>query len=228
MKIDWEEDWWLAAIPVAVIVGVMVSRSRTAQASQAPTTVSKGGHSYPPPKPMGAPFAGGPARPKWPVGPSHNKNWGKVSYRDVNGTMHLNGARAFGASRGERRHAGIDLYGNPGDLVIAPESGVLVSDQNFLTTIPGDDALMMQGDSGTVLLFGEIKANGFQEFGLQLGSRVQKGQPIGRIVQTANGSHMLHFETYAQGTTKNKKWFVGQAPPAGLLDPTEYLLRAMP
>lgn len=227
MKIDWEEDWWLAAIPIAVLVGVMVSRSRTAQAQMSAAPISKG-PSYVPPKSMGAPFAPGPARPLWPVGPSYNDKWGKVSYRDVNNKIHLNGARAFGASRDERRHAGIDLYANPGDLVIAPEGGVLVSDQNFLDTIPGDDAYMLQGDSGTVLLFGEVKANGFQEFGFQLGSRVEKGQPIGRVALTSKGSHMLHFETYVKGTTKSKKWFAGNAPPAALLDPTEYLLRAVP
>ena len=43
---------------------------------------------------------------------------------------------------------------------------------------------------------------------------------------TANGSHMLHFETYTCCPTKNESWYRGSKAPPHVLDPTDYLLRA--
>lgn len=186
------------------------------------------GHGGPRPKMQGVPFAAGSMAPRWPIALSSNSRWREVSYLDVNGQVHGRGARRFVAPRsgGARRHAGIDLFANGGDTVVAPESGVIFADQNFLNTIPGDDALLLRTDSGLVLLFGEIVANSYRDFGLRLGDRVTKGRPIARVGVTSNGSHMLHFETYRGSATRNYPWFVGKPPPAKLLDPTDYLLRA--
>ena len=186
-----------------------------------------GGHPYPPPKNRGVPFAAGPARPTWPISGSDNKRWGEVAYRDINGKRHGNASRAFKASRSGRHHAGIDLYADAGDIVLAPESGVIVADQNFLNSIPGEDAMLIQGDSGTTILLGEIVAESMTtQFGLKEGSRVEQGQPVAIVAETVNGSHMLHFETYAEGSERNRSWKKGKKPHPSLLDPTAYLLRA--
>lgn len=187
------------------------------------------GHSYPPPKNKGVPFSGGPARPAWPIQTSTNKRKWEVAYRDVNGGKHGNMSRAFKAQRGSgaRHHAGIDLYANAGDVVVAPEDGVIVADQNFLNSIPGEDAMLIQGDSGVTVLLGEIVAESMTtKFGLKEGSRVKKGQPVAIVGKTVNGSHMLHFETYTKGSTRNRSWKQGKKPHASLRDPTAYLLRA--
>ena len=187
-----------------------------------------GGHPYPTPKDRGVPFAKGPFRPTWPVGKSSNKRWGEVAYRDVNNAKHGNvGGRAFKASRSGRYHAGIDLYADAGDLVLAPESGVIVADQNFLNSIPGEDAMLIQGDSGTTILLGEIVAESMTtRFGLKEGSRVEQGQPVAIVAKTVNGSHMLHFETYTKGSMRNRSWKKDKKPHPSLRDPTAYLLRA--
>ncbi len=187
-----------------------------------------GGHPYRAPKNRGVPFANGPHRPVWPIQSSKNKRWLEVAYKDVNGKNHGNvGGRGFKAARGSRNHAGIDLYANEGDVVVSPESGVIVADQNFLQSIPGEDAMLIQGDSGTTILLGEIVAESMTtEFGLKEGSRVDRGQPVAIVAKTSKGSHMLHFETYVAGTKRNRSWKKGQKPPESLRDPTAYLLRA--
>ena len=196
----------------------------------AKVVTGSGGHPYPPPKNKGVPFAQSPASPIWPIDPSSkNKRKFEVAYKDINNGRHGNQARAFKASRGKgsRYHAGIDIYANAGDIVRAPEAGVIVADQNFLGTIPGEDAMLIQGDSGTVVLLGEIVAESMTtHYGLKEGSRVERGQPVAIVGLTKNGSHMLHFETYTQGSTRNRSWKKSQGPHESLRDPTEYLLRA--
>lgn len=187
------------------------------------------GHPYPTPKNKGVPFAQGPAQPAWPIQSSTNSRQFQVSYTDINGKKHGRSSRAFKATRGKgsRNHAGIDLFANAGDVIVSPESGVIVADQNFLNTIPGEDAMLIQGDSGTTILLGEIVAESMTtEFGLKEGSRVERGQPVAIVALTKNGSHMLHFETYTEGSTRNRKWRRGKVPHESLRDPTPYLLRA--
>lgn len=181
-------------------------------------------------KNVGAPFAQGDPDPVWPVAPSStHKRRLEVAYRDAAGKVHGNGSRRFKASRGSgaRYHAGIDLYADAGDIVLAPEDGQLVAQQNFLNTIPGKDALLVQGNQGVTFLLGEVTANSWKEFGLDIGSYVLKGQPVARVGLTSKGSHMLHFETYRWGVQKNTSWKAGQPAPKDLLDPTDYLLRAL-
>ena len=181
----------------------------------------------PQPQNRGVAFAVGAPSPVFPVGPSNNSRRGEVGYLDVNGKTHGNGSRKFMATRKNNRyHAGIDLYAEAGDAVLAPESGRIVSTQNFLGSIPGDDAMVFAGDSGVVFLLGEIKEDSWKEFGLDIGSAVAQGQALARVGLTVNGSHMLHFETYTAGTKRSAKWYRDSAPPGNLLDPTLYLLRS--
>lgn len=136
------------------------------------------------------------------------------------------GARAFAASRkgSAKYHAGIDLKAETGDPVVATEDGVVVATQGW--DGPQAKALLLQTDSGPVMLYGAIAPNSWKEFGVGVGTRVKKGQPLGRVGTYPKGSHMLHFEIYREGTTKNYKWYKGDPAPANLLDPTNYLKRA--
>lgn len=170
------------------------------------------------------PFAMGAIKPKWPVITSHSRGK-EVPYLSVNGKYVGNAARSFGANRsdGEREHVGIDLYCNAGDVVVATESGTVINTQGFLGPTK---ALLIQGNSGLVTLYGEIKNNSWDEFNIKKGSVVKAGDPIARIGVNNAGTYMLHFETYTKGTTKNTSWKSGSAPNPAIRNPTKYLLQA--
>lgn len=134
----------------------------------------------------------------------------------------------FGANRsgkqGPRHHAGVDLYAPKGSEVLAPEAGKLIASQRFLG--PQAVALLMQGDSGNVILLGEVLPNSWGHLGLSIGDRVAAGQPVARVGVTPGGSSMLHYEMYTEGTRRNSRWFRGDPPPGNLLNPTSYLQMA--
>ncbi len=132
-------------------------------------------------------------------------------------------SREFAALRGggTRHHAGVDLTAKYGDVVVATEDGRLVAKQSF--NGPKAVALLLETDSGRVILYGEIAPNSWRSFGLSIGSRVVAGQPVGWVGINPGGSQMLHFELYRKGTRSNKRWMVGDAPPSALIDPTQYL-----
>jgi murein DD-endopeptidase MepM/ murein hydrolase activator NlpD len=179
------------------------------------------GYSGPAPQQFrGVPFASGGACPRWPV--VTNKKH-VVSYKTAGGAAVGNWARRFGADRGSRYHAGIDIYANAGDPIVAAEGGRVVA---FRTFFHGTWALYLCTNSGITLNYGEIAKNSWREFGIQRGSVVVKGQPLGRIGLMSGGSHMLHFETYRGCVDRNRPWYKAKGVPSTLLNPTKYLLRA--
>lgn len=182
------------------------------------------------PRNVGVPFSelGGGVVPHWPVATQHSKR-GIVSYTDINGEVHGNWARQFHALRenGARWHVGVDLFGNDGDPVLAIADGIVVSAQTFYS---GTDAVLVEHD-GMVALYGEVESGSWKQFGVQVGKRVRRGEPLARVgcMQESDGdctSHMLHFEAYAPGTRKNHRWYAGDPPPPQLRDPTLVLLDA--
>jgi murein DD-endopeptidase MepM/ murein hydrolase activator NlpD len=213
---------WQIAIPVGAV-------ALTAAAIWA--TVRLLGRGLPPGvvAPMqfrGVPFAEGTSRPAWPVHTNHPDR-GVVSYEDINGQIHGRWARKFGAPRDGRYHVGVDVFAYDGDPVLAMDDGVVIKTQTYHL---GTHAMLVDHD-GLVVLYGEIDPKSWNEFGVAPGVRVRKGQPIARVgcmVWSGSGcsSHMLHLETYTQGTTKNIPWYVGNNAPPNVLDPTMYLLRA--
>ena len=203
-------------------LGWALSRPKNGDGDGA-ATGTFGDYPYPPPINRGVEFARGGARPFFPVQSSRNQRFGQVAYKDVNGSWHGNMARAFKANRGGRYHVGIDLYADPGDVVVAPEDGTVVGRQTFYA---GTGAMLIETDSGVVVLLGETKMGGADEFGLAIGSRVAAGQPVTRVARSTSGSHMLHVETYRPGTTKNYSWYKSSGVPSAVLDPTDYFLRA--
>ena len=154
------------------------------------------------------PMATGAMSPVWPLPDVTRKRW------------------TFGASRakGKRRHAGIDLYALRGSVVLAPEAGTIVATQRF--NGPLAHAILLQTDSGVVILFGEVEPNSWRKYGLVKGSRVERGAPVADVGINPGGDQMLHLETYVAGTRKNQRWFTGKQPPAALLNPTRYLKSA--
>jgi hypothetical protein len=160
------------------------------------------------PAAAGVELAQGGQSPVWPLPAVTRRSWN------------------FGHSRGggARRHVGVDLYAPRGSEVLAPEDGVIVASQKFLG--PQSVALLLELDSGIVVLLGEVAPRSWDEYGLRIGSRVSAGQPVARVGVAPNGSSMLHFEIYRGGTRANSRWLAGQAPPANVLDPTHYLQRA--
>lgn len=178
------------------------------------------------------PFAIGEPNPIWPVITNNSrKNW--VSYKKINGKYNDsksnppgNPARSFGWVRDNGRyHAGVDLYGNSGDPVLAMESGTIVGIQGFLGPTK---AILVEGDnSGLVILYGEITDESWSKLGLKKGSHVTKGQQIATIGLNNASTSMLHFETYIKGTTKNYQWKQGTTPDPHILNPTKYLLKAL-
>src|SRR5690606_19493953 len=145
----------------------------------------------------GAPQAAGePSNSTWPVLTSHHSRL-VVSYWTQGGVRGYSG-RAFAAKRmdgdGERKHAGVDLVANEGDIVVAPEDG------RVLTILPfnaGTWAIYVRSMlDDRVVNLGEVEKLSWREFGVKPGQTVHVGQPLARIGVQAKGSTMLHLETY--------------------------------
>jgi murein DD-endopeptidase MepM/ murein hydrolase activator NlpD len=134
------------------------------------------------------------------------------------GASGTNASRRFLADRngGTRYHCGIDLYCSQGDAIIAVEDGRIV---NFYHFYHNTYALLVQHD-GYVINYGEVAPNSLSSLGLNVGDRVKGGQRIGTVGRT----NMLHFETYASGTTKNYSWPKASSRPSRLRNPSQLLL----
>ncbi len=192
------------------------------------------------------PFAEGGSRPQWPVATSDDHKL-QVSYKDVRGLWHGRYARRFGAVRkttneetGEsyqRHHVGIDLFADPGDLVLAPEDGEVIAALPFYK---GTGAVYLRTKSGIVVNLGEVEEGSWKTFGLRTADyekegrprEVLAGQPVAIVGTSNDGSHMLHVETYDDDVTTemirrgDMQWRKGDPAPAHVLDPTRYLVRA--
>lgn len=216
-------------IPLAIVGGALAIRSLMSGSRSA-----GGGLAFPMPKQIaGVPFAKGSGAPTWPVITS-SANRFVVSYVDTAGKTHGNSERDFGNYRddpdGDRHHVGVDVYGNAGDPVVATEAGTVVRVRPTFNL--GTGILFLATDSGITIGYGEIEPHSWNDFGIKEGQRVARGQKLARIgCQRHEGnvctSHMIHFETYAGKVTKNEQWPWSQSKaPAGVLNPTLYLLRA--
>lgn len=138
------------------------------------------------------------------------------------------GGKAFGAprKRGIRHHAGVDILAPHGTEVVAPESGTIVATQRFTKHKSGataTSALLLQTDTGPVILLGEVIPGSWDQHAAGIGSRVEGGQVVAQVGTNPGGSTMLHYEMYTEGTSRNRQWLKGSTPPPELLDPTQYL-----
>lgn len=94
----------------------------------------------------------------------------------------------FGANRGSRLHAGIDLYAPAGTEIFAMTAGRIRSIEVFYQ---GLMAIDIENDDGTTIRYGEMVQS------VQVGDRVERGQLLGRLKRNHDGTCMLHLEIYA-------------------------------
>lgn len=149
--------------------------------------------------------------PAWPLPAVTRKRW-------------TFGAPRKGRGGRARKHAGLDMYAPRGSVVLAPEGGVVVATQKF--NGPNAHAILIQTDTGPVILLGEVEPGSWRKHRVELGSRVERGQPVADVGINPGGSQMLHVEMYRAGTRSNFRWYADQAPPRALLDPTQYFRTA--
>lgn len=226
----------LGGAAVGLVVAAVAKSGSSAEApSKSPERGAGSAPKLPPsavlPKPAGAPFAEGIARPVWPVKTDHPRGL-VVSYRGEDGKVRGNWARRFAApresSKGNRKHAGVDLFAFAGDEVLSMADGTITAVQSFHL---GSWAVFVDHGAFTVL-YAEVDKGSWSRLGLGVGSSVRAGQPIAEVAcmrRDENGrcvSHMLHLETYRSGTKKNLRWYADDAAPAALLDPSLVLLLA--
>jgi murein DD-endopeptidase MepM/ murein hydrolase activator NlpD len=157
----------------------------------------------------------------WPL-ISKNKLMPVISYNSSSGKIGK-ASRRFGAGRtGGRYHAGIDLYANHRDPVVAIDKGVILAHYLFCCGKKKTSYNLLVKHSNVVVTYGEVDKD--LPNGLTINSEVLPGQIIAFVGKNPKGSSMLHFELYTPGTTTNHKWLAGKKAPANLLDPTLYLL----
>ena len=130
------------------------------------------------------------------------------------------------SSTPDRYHAGIDVFGDFHDVIVACEAGEVV---NFYPFYPANHplvwCLLVQGKSGTVINYGEVDPKSLKKYGIHKGMTVAPGQPIAEVGRMVSDS-MLHFETYPAGATRNVSYkrADGEKALAKFLNPTQYLL----
>jgi murein DD-endopeptidase MepM/ murein hydrolase activator NlpD len=154
----------------------------------------------------------------WPVVTRHPRALEVNTLLADGGASGQNASRRFLADRngGNRFHCAIDLYCSQGDAVVAVEDGEIV---NFYSFYEGTNALLVQ-HGAYVVNYGEVAPNSLSTLGLGVSSRVVAGQRIGTIGRL----NMLHFETYASGTTRNYSWSKTASRPNALRNPSQLLL----
>lgn len=139
---------------------------------------------------------------------------------------------AFGFTRANHVHEGVDLYCEEGTIVTLVEDGTVTAIEPFTgaTAVPPSPwwldtmSVMVEGASGAVL-YGEIEPL----TGLAVGQRLAAGDPIGHVVRVLRNDKgrpvtMLHMELHEPGTVEALEW-VGDKPRT-LRDPTPFLLAA--
>lgn len=134
------------------------------------------------------------------------------------------GISAYGSnrSRGQRKHAGVDLYAPKGTPVRAMKDGIVLQHYKFYL---GTNALEIDhGDM--VVRYGEVS---HVAAGVVIGASVKRGQTIayvGELVfKSGNKMSMLHLEAY-KGTLTGPLTVRGSKPyqrRGDLFDPTKLL-----
>jgi murein DD-endopeptidase MepM/ murein hydrolase activator NlpD len=119
-------------------------------------------------------------------------------------------------------NAGVDLYADFGDFVVAPEQGVIA---RFDPLYPGVFRLLLHCSSGLAICCGGLDPDSLTTLKLAVGDKVSAGQPIGTVGRADDSQPMLHFEIYPQGTPEPVAIWESDASTRGkVLDPTAYLL----
>lgn len=146
----------------------------------------------------------------------------KVYARDVA----QRGGRSFGAPRssGGRYHAGVDLYGEESEAVVAPFAGQVLAAPHFYR---GTHGLFLYSEELEVTVnLGEVANGSWIAWGVAVGNRVRAGQAVA-MVGMMRDSAMTHLEIYVGRHTRNVRAYRGHEAAAagrGLRNPTGWLL----
>jgi murein DD-endopeptidase MepM/ murein hydrolase activator NlpD len=191
-----------------------------------------------PAKPLGMPLEFAPAGTGlyWPVVTSDKKKGGVINYFTADGSL-AKGASPTGCFMGIRQngmrvHLGVDLWSNPGDVVIAIEDGIVVASSTGYYT--GEDHItkkpfstgcifVKNKSNGLVLNYGEVDEEWVSpkshpktrpKKGFAVGEEIKAGQQIATIAINGSRGGMLHFETHKPGTTwVAPHWMRAEKPP---------------
>lgn len=147
-----------------------------------------------------------------------------VSHRKAQGGLVGRESRRFLANRSNKKryHVGIDIFCSDGEEVVSCADGRVVAFFKFYKTNAGEQSYALLVDHGDfVINYGEVKADSPTRYGWSVGSHVSAGKKIARVSTT----NMIHFETYAAGTTVSSRWMQNEAaPPHSLRDPSKFLI----
>jgi murein DD-endopeptidase MepM/ murein hydrolase activator NlpD len=166
----------------------------------------------------------------WPV--RTQSRYGRaVAYVGEDGHGYGEGAGADATARrnflaphdskdGKWLNAGVDLYADFGDIVVAPEQGVIA---RFDPLWAGVYRVLLHCSSGLAICCGGLDPDSLAQRGLAVGDAVKAGQPIGKVGRPDDGQAMLHFEIYPIGTPEPVPLWDKSALDK-VLDPTAYLL----
>lgn len=224
--------WWIAGATAfgAFVWGIIkASSASTSKPADAPPT--KPGDAPPPTvetpgfDAFGVPYAGGALDPTWPIPADRRSATPAKAWARGYVTTDFGDRRPFGSPSPTRHHAGEDLRAPRGSDLVATEGGVIVDiDESWYDSASGEHtgAVLLATDTGIVINYGEVEPHSTTSLGLNVGSRVERGQVLARVGAT----NMVHFETYEAGTKKTYRWPWHGPPPSQLRDPTKYLQRA--
>jgi peptidoglycan hydrolase-like protein with peptidoglycan-binding domain len=101
------------------------------------------------------------------------------------------------APRGDRKHMGVDIIANEGNLIYAVADGTITRVYNEATSKLAGNGVRLTTADGTYFFYGH-----FQRIadGITVGTQVKAGQVIGYNGKTGNTSTPhLHFEIHPQG-----------------------------
>lgn len=101
------------------------------------------------------------------------------------------------APRGDRKHLGVDIIANEGNLIYAVADGTITRVYNAATSKLAGNGVRLTTADGTYFFYGH-----FQRVadGITVGTQVKAGQVIGYNGKTGNTSTPhLHFEIHPQG-----------------------------
>jgi murein DD-endopeptidase MepM/ murein hydrolase activator NlpD len=153
---------------------------------------------------------------------------------------------SFWEDRGDRHHAGIDLYAEPGTLVVAVDGGSVLAVTEFTSPerLPYWNrtvSVLVRHADGTVARYAEMS-----DACVSPGQSVRAGQTVGSVgvvlnlaeigpnspayIQGLKGlgvAAMLHLELYRRPPADDSHYLGGNffrpTPPPDLLDPTPWL-----
>jgi len=190
---------------------------KTFKALVAGSEQAKGGHPDPAPAPMAAPGLEKPI-----CFPLRTRN--VPDYHVPADLSRAHHHRYFGAQRtkkdgGYRAHAACDLVVAPETVVYAVDDGIVDHYEPGFFDVTG--ALVVRHANGLVVRYGELSR---AVAGLNAGTEVTRGNPVGYVGENSFGSSMLHIEFYA-GTLKGSLSMAGNLfqRRGDLVNPTDYL-----